>query len=567
MIMKYIRVALFCTAVFGSPGFPLRLLAQDSGVPLQAPAYHLLDRLDIASGVKGAIHPELKYFSRKDVAGYARLADSLGQGLSARDRADLQYLFDDNNEWVEAPRQNRRPLLRAFFKTPANLFEVNNPHFILRANAMFNGSVGREKDTDELLFANQRGLEVRGSVDHKVFFYTSFLETQARYPAYVNQRIDAYAALPGAGSFKDFRSDLFRVSKGYDFGLATAYVGFQATRHIGVQLGHGRHFIGNGYRSLFLSDFGNNAFFLKINTRVWHLHYQNLFLELSPISQRLQTTSELLPKKYAVAHYLNYRIRPNLAFGFFEATVLNRSRQFELQYLNPVILYRSVEALLGSPDNVLIGLDGRWNFLQRFQLYGQLMIDEFLVSALYRPEEKGWWGNKFGFQAGLKYINAFGVDHLDVQLELNSVRPYTYSHLDSLNSYTHYNQPLAHPLWANFREFVGIVRYQPWPRLLATARYLHAQTGENSATQNWGANPLLDYDSRTADYGNFIGQGVAASIDLLGLDVSWQVYHNTYLDFKLLLRRKNSADDTRDLDTRLWGFGLRMNVWEQRMDF
>jgi len=38
---------------------------------------------------------------------------------------------------------------------------------------------------------------------------------------------------------------------------------------------------------------------------------------------------------------------------------------------------------------------------------------------------------KVGAQAGLKYINAFGLDHLDLQAEYNSIRPYTYSFRDS----------------------------------------------------------------------------------------------------------------------------------------
>ncbi len=550
---------------------PLFAFSQSAGIPLHAPGYHILDRLDVMSGVASPIHPELKFAYRQDAAAFAVAVDSLSTRLTWRDYADLQYVFDDNSEFIADSgrfcRQHDKRLLRVFYKTPAHLFAVDADGFKLRVNPMFNFQIGQQQDDSELLFLNQRGLEARGSVDGKVFFYTNVVETQARFPDYVTGRVEAFKAIPYAGNFKRYQPRVLDITNAYDFNQATAYLSFQATKHIGIQLGHGKHFIGNGYRSMFLSDFSNYAFYLKLNTRIWRFHYQNLFLELSPIGANDLGNNIRIPKKYAVIHYLNYRITPKLALGLFEATVLNRSRQFEFQYLNPLILYRTIEGMIGSPDNVLIGLDARWNFLDRFQVYSQFVLDEFLFSAVVDPEEKGWWGNKFGWQAGLKYVNAFGVDHLDLQVEYNTARPYTWSHADSLNAYTHYNQPLAHPLLSNFKEFISLVRYQPFPRLVLNARYVHADLGENSATQNWGANPLLANGSRVQDYGNFTGQGVAAGVDILGLDASWMLYHNLFVDLRWFLRQKNSADDALDLKTDLWGIGLRMNIWNDNPDF
>ena len=551
---------------------PLWAVAQSSGIPLHAPTYHMLDRLDIMSGVNSPIHPELKFYPRQDAADYTLAVDTLSSRLSWRDCADLQYIFDDNNDCISETsrfcRQNEKGLLKVFYKTPANLFEVNTKDFTMRVNPILNLGVGQQKNDPELTFVNQRGLEVRGEVDGKVFFYTNIVESQARFADYVTQRIEDVKAIPYAGNYKQYTPRVIDVTNAYDFNQATAYIGFQATRHIGLQLGHGKHFIGNGYRSVFLSDFSNYAFYLKLNARVWKFHYQCLFQELSAAgSNNFGGGNQRIPKKYVAAHYLNYRITPKLAIGLFEATVLNRSEQFELQYLNPIILYRTIEGMIGNPDNVLLGLDARWNFLDHFQLYSQFLLDEFLFSSLVRPEEKGWWGNKFSWQAGAKYINAFGVDHLDLQLEYNTVRPYTYSHNDPYNSYTHYNQPLAHPLLSNFKEVICVARFQPIPRLNLSARYVHADLGENTPTENWGADPLLSYENRVQDYGNFTGQGVAATIDLVGLDASWMLYHNLFVDLKLLLRNKDSADDARDLKTSLFGLGFRMNIWNENLDF
>ena len=103
----------------------------------------------------------------------------------------------------------------------------------------------------------------------------------------------------------------------------------------------------------------------------------------------------------------------------------------------------------------------------------------------------GWWANKFGIQIGAKYIDAFGIKNLDLQLEHNRVRPFTYSHFDSVANYTHYNQPLAHPLMANFQEVIGIARYQPAPKWLIEAKAIFYQQGRDSSAESYGSNIFL----------------------------------------------------------------------------
>ncbi|MDX2133875.1 MAG: hypothetical protein SFV52_03790 [Saprospiraceae bacterium] len=542
--------------------------AQDTGAPLGSPAYHIVDRMSILHDSLCVIRPEVKFYARRDLAGFAIALDSSVANLSRLDQADIDYLLRDNNEWVDSAARtyNDKALLRFFYQSPANLFEMEVPHFYMRINPILNLEVGQEQDNDLLLGANQRGIEVRGGVDEVVTFYTSVIESQARYPDYVYDHVEDYKAVPRVGFYKPFKRDGEPVEKVFDFNVANAYIGVQATKHIGIQFGHSKHFIGNGYRSLFLSDFGNYTFFLKFNTRVWKFQYQNLFMELSPTTPAADAGGDdLLPKKYTAMHYLNFQASPRLSFGLYEATVFHRINQFEFQYLNPIILYRTVEGMLGSPDNVLLGADVRWNLFKRVQLYGQFFVDELVFSELFAGD--GWWGNKYGLQAGAKYINAFGVDHLDLRGEMNAIRPYTYSHFDSLSSYTHYNQPLAHPLWANFVEFIGIARYQPTHRWTATGRLMYAKVGDDPPGENWGTNPLLDYDSRVQDYGNTIGQGIGATIALAGLDVGFQFYHNMYLDLKVLYRRKDSEDDNLDQNTLYVGAALRLNFWQPELDF
>ncbi len=407
---------------------------------------------------------------------------------------------------------------------------------------------------------------MRGAVDDRIFFYSNILETQASFPSYVRDRIDRDQVLPGAGLFKDYSSSTFNIAEGYDFLLSQGYIGFNVTSHVGVQFGHGRNFIGNGYRSLILSDFANNYFYLKFNTRVWKFHYQNIFAELAAEGPRDNFRNTLAKKKYYAAHYLSYRPTPNLRFGFFEAIIYNRSNQFELQYLNPIILYRSIEHGLDSPDNALLGLDFSWNFLKRFQLYGQLMLDEFKFNEVFIDRNQ-WWGNKNGIQLGLKYIDALGIDHLDIQIELNTVRPYTYQHRDSAANYTHTNQALAHPLGANFKEYLFRLRYPITKNLVLNSRIIWANFGEDDENFNYGSNLLLTYNDRIDNYGIEIGQGVNSTTLLAGVDLTYRLAHNIYIDLSYLYRTKDSEQDNLDRTDTYFEGGIRMNIAPRKNDF
>jgi hypothetical protein len=529
--------------------------AQTGFAPIHSEAAYQGNRLSLQNGGDIEFHPEVRNFLRSDLfkigynTGYTNPIDS----------NSLVYLLNENSEWESEPNPSRRPILKHFFKTPANLFEVRTKDFQLLVNPMLH--LGYGSDSGKPLFVNERGLSIRGSIDNKVYFHTSLLETQIQPPAYAADWISEKKAIPGAGFYKVYRSKVFDLDRAYDYNVANAALGAQITPHIGVEIGHGQHFIGNGHRSLFLSDFGSYYFYLKFNTRIWKLQYQNLFMELSPVSQAVVGNNDLLPKKYAAVHYLHYNITPRIGVGFFEATVFNRSRQFELQYLNPIILYRSVEGLIGSPDNVLVGVDFRWDIARKVRLYSQLLLDEFRLSDLYKPEQTGWWGNKYGIQTGVQYINAFNINQLDLRAEYNLMRPYTYSHFDSLNSYQHYNQALAHPLGANFKELFLEARKQILPQWSARVHYLHIQQGLNSPDANWGADPTLPYTSRIQEYGNVIGQGLSNQVQLLGMQVSYSPAHNAYIDLRFQWRKQESDSGS------FIQLGLRYNVWPQNFDF
>ena len=147
---------------------------------------------------------------------------------------------------------------------------------------------------------------------------------------------------------------------------------------------------------------------------------------------------------------------------------------------------------------------------------------------------------------------------------MNTTRPYTYSHQDQLRSYTHYGQSLAHPLGANFREILGIARYQAGPRLLLEGKSFLWKRGYDTPGQNYGGDTWKPYTTRVAEYGNYIGQGNASVVRTLSLDISYMLAHNLYIDLNTTFRKDNSVNDAFDTNTKFGTIGVRWNSWRRR---
>ena len=535
------------------------LYAQSTWAPHDIGYYHLLDRYEIRSGqFSNTYFTSFKPIGRESIASFAeKLQDSADFKMSPADVFNIQFLLNDNWEWTPASDVEQKPKLKYFYKAKPDFYHVRTEDFDLHLNPVLHLRAGFEKDSDIRPMVNTRGVEVRGMIDGKVGFYTFLAENQAVFPAYVRERIwtPGQEIVPGEAFWKRFKEN------GVDYFTARAYVSLKASKHIGVQFGHDRFFIGNGMRSLILSDFGNSYPFLKIQTQVWKFNYTNIFAQLrgnvlGSVSGSGGTTR--YPKKFMAMHHFSFNVTKNFNIGLFEAIISGDSLgSFEVGYLNPVIFYRAIEQYGGSQDNAMVGMDLKWNFLNHFQVYGQFALDEFLLSA-YR-ENNGWWANKWALQMGTKYVDVLGVRNLDLQLEWNRVRPFMYSHLSEYTNYTHYSQSLAHPFGANFDEKLAVLRYQPAGRWMLEATFMQTKYGGDEVGSNYGGNIFKDYNTRSREYGNTLGQGVATQVQMADLTVSYMPAHRLYLELTQTFRKQESEMEARNRNASITQLGMRWN--------
>ncbi len=559
---------------------PLFAAAQGTYIPIGSDVNHYLERLEIKTGLVKGFHTSNKPFDRKMSVDYINGLDSLSDmdtdDLTKMDKENISYIYKDNFEFDDDHTElTEYPKLKFLWKHPANFISTKVPHFAIAVNPaiqlrMGGSLVDEASKKDKFKFLSSKGFEIRGQVDDIFGFYALFLSEQGGFPNYVQNYIRETGTPPGAGYWKDYKKG------GYDYFLAKGYVTITPTKHFHMQFGYDNNFIGDGIRSMFLSDFGANYLFLKLNTNVWKFNYQNIFAEMTKFYNQ-KGADKLLTKKYMAMHHLSMNITKNVNIGVFESVVFRRENTFELQYLNPIIFYRSIEQALGSPDNAFIGFDFKVNIPKHVQIYGQLLLDEFNFSkefstpgkskiySLFHPRK--WWGNKFAAQFGIKYIDAFGVDHLDLQLEANMARPYTYSHYDTITSWTHYNQALAHPLGANFKEIIFQVKYQPIQKMFLSSRFIYDNKGEDNDTTNWGGNPMKVYGTFEREFGNTTGQGVKAKTFYVDFVATYEPWHNIFVDLTYVYRKKKSEDVARNLQTHFLNLSLRWSIPYRRYDF
>ncbi len=435
---------------------------------------------------------------------------------------------------------------------------------------------GKDFDADINTYNNTRLVYTQGGIGKDISFFAVIYESQGRFAGYYNQYAESIkpdggnpAIIPGRGIAKKFRAD------SYDYPVATGHISYTPSKAFNIQLGHGKNFIGDGYRSLLLSDNASPYPFFKINTTFWKLKYTNTWMSLRDVRSDV-TLDGSFRTKYMANHYLSYNITKRLNIGLFESVLWqnDNDRGFDLNYINPIIFYRAIEFSTGSRGgNALIGLSAKYKFTDRINTYAQLIIDEFSSSDVFGGN--GSYKNKTGYQLGIKYYDAFGLENLYLQGEYNRVRPYTYSHNTVVLNYGHNNQSMAHTLGANFSEFIAIARYD-YGRIFADAKVIVAKRGLefNTAEDNlfYGGNIYGTEDNRVSDLGNDVAQGNTTDFFHMEMQAGYVINPATNLKIygSVIFRDFSPMENTETVyenKTTWLNFGLRTDLFNWYNDF
>ena len=433
---------------------------------------------------------------------------------------------------------------------------------------------GRDLLTNRWTYNRSGGLYLKIEGNKKFTAAANYVAGYISEPNFIDTIIQQYRIIPGIGTAYKTQNDtgINKTGAKYSFQNFSGYVSYSPKKFINLQVGKDKHFVGDGYRSLLLSDVATNYPYLKTSLNIWHFQY-SVWYSWFYNTQDANGMKRDFKNKYGTFHYLSWNATKNINVSVFEnviwqGTDSSHNRGFDANYLNPAVFFRPIEYSIGSSDNSMLGLNCKATIAKRIKLYGQLMLDEFYLKEVMA--HKGWWANKQGFQVGVKYINAFGIKKLTLQSEFNYVRPYTYSHGSPNQSYSHYNQALAHPFGANFKEVIGIATYRHY-RYRLEGKLIYAEIGKDTlgfATSNVGQNIFLSYTTRNKDYGNYTGQGINTTFIQAELKYSFYLIADWNLRFEAgFVQRMYQNTKGFDKQTPFVYIGIKTNLYNIYRDY
>lgn len=452
-------------------------------------------------------------------------------------------------------------LRRKFFEE--HLLSVQKEDFNLYADIIFDEHIGyntrainiptAEKQNYKVPELNTRGYEVSGNIGNKFYFETDFYENQGRFPAYLDSLVRRTGAIPRQASYKNKGDGL-----GFDFNYSSARLVYLPNKHLLFDLGYNnRNFIGDGYRSLLLSDWSINYPYLRASLSFGRLQYSVMWSQyITNLTQLAGTPYYAFghARKWAQTYLLDYAITDKFTAGIFNSVIwagsdFYKNSDIDATYASPIIFAHSGKTKNGDRNNEMAGLNLKYTFLPKANVYSQVMVDQTGSDA----------DNRYAFQIGARAWDFCNVPGWNALLEFNTARPYTYSAGNFHAIATNANLPLAHPLGANFREAIGVTDYTYknwWFRLEAFL----AQQGIDSANGavNYGSNPLNT--SVLYPSGNITTtQGVKTNIFYGDLRVAYVLNPKTNLRLETGFTYRRESSDLNTWNDKYVYLGVRMS--------
>lgn len=433
--------------------------------------------------------------------------------------------------------------------------------------------IGQSNDSLDIAYNLGIGLNLSGKFGKRLSFGFDYLYSNNQYSDYVQESIYNKGVVPGLGKADINGNEIRNV-------YYTGALEFQATDFFNIRTGIGKNFIGNGYRSLILSDNSVVNPFLNLTFNIWKLKYSVLYSSYESFLYSHENGYFREAQKFSTSNFLSMNFGKRINIGLFQTVIWyddpEVNRGFDMNYLNPFIFLRPVEYSLGSPDNVLMGLDFKYNFRKKNSFYAQLILDEFLLQEI--RDNNGWWGNKFGYQIGIKFYDLMRIKGLSLLTEYNRIRPFTYSHSNPVQSYSNGNEALAHSLGANLSEVIFRISYARKNWLIGLHSMI-AEKGEDNPFQvySYGGDIFKSNKDRISEYGNTTGQGILSYRIYQQLKISYLLSSNSRWMLEAGISGRFAGDREECLTPGcydrpfernvMFHFGIKTALYNQYLDF
>ncbi len=459
----------------------------------------------------------------------------------------IQPLYNVNSQFsnvinkyfdIDSNNENKNFLKQTFrYGNMVNIIGANGKNNVT-INPLYNIEIG--KSSNGSIYNFNRGIRVDANINNKVFISSSFYENLSKFPTYINHYIDSLTIVPGMGKARKNNNNI-------EYATPIGFIGYRPSETFYFELGNDKNFIGNGYRSLLLSDAAYSYPYFKMQTNIGKISFQTMWAQFTDASRNWLNNNGY-DKKYGAFNTVSYTGIKNIELNLFQSIIwsnkdsLGNKKDQEWGYFVPIIFFNALNFNNGSPDNSVIGLDFSYTIKKYTVIYGQVIVDDFNIGEL--KNGSGYFQNKYGIQLGIKLFKPFKLDNAFARVEFNTVRPYTYANKTPSINYTHYGEVLAHPLGANFREFLIEANYKV-KRFLISSNIILATYGADNFNSHWGKNIYKsDYLSQTGifSFNNKTTQGIKTNLFYANASVRYLMnpITNSGLSAQVIYRKEKS---------------------------
>lgn len=279
--------------------------------------------------------------------------------------------------------------------------------------------------------------------------------------------------------------------------------------------------------------------FLKLDLAYKAVTYSFMYGSL-----RGDSLGKPLDAKNIATHRLDINFSKIFRMGFFENVIISNS-PFSFTFLNPVNFLTSAELNKASQpgenngNNSIIGLDFLVLPLKKVAVQASFLLDDFEFGTLFEDNAKVT--NKFAYQFGLQWADAFTLPNLDMSAEYTRLDPYVYSHVSNKSTYTNWGLSLGHNLEPNSDEIAVKLNYDITNRVNFNFLYQYQRSANG-----------IEYDSTgrvLVNYGGFINnasgysysnpeflKGNRINRNIITANATWQFIRQFFLEVKYVQR-------------------------------
>jgi hypothetical protein len=528
-------------------------IAQRELLPVDHPVYKFLLRQQMR-GLIDDFHWGMLPLSRGDVARFLKEIGGRSYQLSNVDAKELkdfevEFEYDMNRTVVKAKTflpafslssifdSDRQKYLAAYEDSVASLFADGFGFLSYRAGD--GDSIG-----SPYVFLGQLGFRVRGTLYDRLGFYLEASNGQRLSGdpnfAMLDYRLKANTKFQEGGKYFDF---------------TTGYLDYDVD-WLRLTLGREQVLWGMGYGDrLILSNNTIPFDYGKIDLHYKSLHYSFLHGSLTG----KDSLGNQLSSKYIGAHRLEIDLSSRLRIGFSEMVIYS-NQSVNFAFLNPLSFIASANrsADRESLNNTLLGIDFEILPIKDLRVTGTLLIDDLNFETLkYAGQDVRGNDNKFGWQGGVTWTDAFGFSNLSLTTEYTRINPFVYSNRTVGNSYSHEDLPLGPLLQPNSDEWLFGFDLDITYRISLSGQIRLQHTGENivdsrgALIYNAGSDILRGYGDFA--HPNIFLEGERVNRTLVSVMIQWQPIKQYFLEIQYFSRSFKFLSNGRNLsDSILW---------------